>query len=116
MIIFDEDRPSDSPFVERIWRCHSEGAAPFLSIAASRCELVVSRLGGKVTVTVRGPETRATPLGDFPGDGEWFGILFKVGTFLPHLPTGKLVDAEVNLPVVSRNSFSLWLRLAASRL
>ena len=38
MIIFDEDRPSDSPFVERVWRCHSEGAAPFLSIAASRCE------------------------------------------------------------------------------
>jgi len=62
MIIFDEDRPSDSPFVERIWRCHSEGAAPFLSIAASRCELVVSRLQGKVTMTVRGPETRATPM------------------------------------------------------
>ncbi len=49
MILFDEDRPSDSPFVERVWRCHSEGAAPFLSIAASRCELVVGRLQGKVT-------------------------------------------------------------------
>ncbi|HKF38022.1 MAG TPA: AraC family transcriptional regulator, partial [Ktedonobacteraceae bacterium] len=107
MIIFDEDRPSDSPFVERVWRCHSEGAAPFLSIAASRCELVVSRLGGKVTMTVRGPETRATPLGDCPGDGEWLGILLKLGTFLPQLPTSTLVDAEVNLPVVSRNSF--WL-------
>src|SRR5438270_126041 len=79
MIIFDEDRPSDSPFVERVWRCHSEGAAPFLSIAASRCELVVSRLHGKVTMTVRGPETRATSLGDCPGDGEWLGILLKQG-------------------------------------
>jgi AraC-like DNA-binding protein len=107
MIIFDENRPSDSPFVERVWRCHSEGAAPFLSIAASRCELVVTRLGGKVTVTVRGPETRATPLGDCPGDGEWLGILLKLGTFLPYLPTRTLVDAEVNLPAVSRNSF--WL-------
>ena len=107
IIIFDEDRPSDSPFVERVWRCYSEGAAPFLSIAASGCELVVSRLGGKVTVTVRGPETRATPLGDCPGGGEWLGILFKVGTFLPHLPTGKLVDAEVNLPTVLSTSF--WL-------
>jgi hypothetical protein len=48
MILFDEDRPSDSPFGERIWRCHSEGAHPFLSIAASRCELVVSKLQGKV--------------------------------------------------------------------
>ena len=107
MIIFDEDRPSDSPFVERVWRCHSEGAAPFLSIAASRCELVVTRLEGKVTVTMRGPETRATPLGDCPGDGEWLGILLKLGTFLPILPTRTLVDAEVNLPAVSRKSF--WL-------
>jgi AraC-like DNA-binding protein len=107
MIIFDEDRPSDSPFVERVWRCHSEGADPFLSIAASRCELVVSRLGGKVTMTVRGPETRATSLGDCPGDGEWIGILLKLGTFLPRLPTRTLVDTGVNLPAVSGNSF--WL-------
>jgi len=42
MIIFDQDRASDSPFVERVWRCLSQGAAPFLSIAASRCELVVN--------------------------------------------------------------------------
>jgi AraC-like DNA-binding protein len=107
MILFDEDRASDSPFVERVWRCHSEGAAPFLSIAASRCELVVSRLGDKVTMTVRGPETRAIPLGECPGGGEWLGILLKLGTFLPLLPPTTLVDAEVNLPVVSRRSFSL---------
>jgi AraC-like DNA-binding protein len=107
MIIFDENRPSDSPFVERVWRCHSEGAAPFLSIASSRCELVVTRLQGKVTMTVRGPETRATPLGDCPGDGEWLGILLKLGAFLPLLPTRTLVDAELNLPAVSRKCF--WL-------
>src|SRR5258707_3036986 len=107
MIIFDEDRPSDSPFVARVWRCHSEGAAPFLSIAASRCELVVSRLRGKVTMTVRGPETKATPLGDCPGDGEWLGILLRLGAFLPLLPTRTLVDAEGNLPAGSRDSF--WL-------
>ena len=107
MIIFDENRPSDSPFVERVWRCHSEGAAPFLSIAASRCELVVSKLEGKVTMTVRGPETRATPQGDCPGDGEWLGILLKLGTFLPHLPTRTLVDTGVDLPAVSKKSF--WL-------
>ncbi len=107
MIILDEDGPSDSPFVERVWRCHSEGAAPFLSIAASRCELVVSRLQGKVTMTVRGPETRATSLGDCPGDGEWLGILLKLGTFLPLLPTRTLMDTGVDLPVASRKSFCL---------
>src|SRR4051794_31128614 len=32
MITIDEERASDSPFVERIWRSHSEGVNPFLSI------------------------------------------------------------------------------------
>src|SRR6266567_3453099 len=95
MLIFDEDRASDSPFVEQVWCCHSEGEAPFLSIAASRCELVVGRFEGKVTMTVRGPETRAIPQGNCPGEGEWIGILLKMGTFLPHLPTRTLVDTGV---------------------
>src|SRR5438876_8366523 len=107
MIIFDEQRPSDSPFVERIWRCHSEGASPFLSIAESRCELVVTRHQGKITLTVRGPETKATPLGDCPADGEWLGVRLKLGTFLPHLPARTLVDASVTLPGATSKSF--WL-------
>lgn len=107
MIIFDEDRPSDSPFVERIWHCHSEGADPFLSIAESRCELVVTRLHDKMTLTVRGPETKATSLGDCPADGEWLGIRLKPGTFLPHLPASSLVNATVTLPNALSKSF--WL-------
>jgi AraC-like DNA-binding protein len=107
MIFIDEERPSDSPFVDRIWRSHSEGTAPFLSIAVSRCELVVTKLHGKITMTVRGPETKATPLGDSPSDGEWFGILLKLGTFLPHLPTRSLLDTGVTLPEATNNTF--WL-------
>lgn len=45
MIYFDAQRPSDSPFVERVWCSHSEGTHPFLSIAVNRLELVVSKLG-----------------------------------------------------------------------
>src|SRR5438067_11230068 len=107
MIIFDDERPSDSPFVERTWCSHSEGTAPFLSIAQSRCNLVVTKLHGKITMTVRGPETRATPLGDSPSDGEWFGILLKVGTFLPPLPPSRLLDTGETLPEATGNSF--WL-------
>jgi AraC-like DNA-binding protein len=107
MIIFEEDRPSDSPFVERIWRCHSEGADPFLSIAESRCELVVTRLRAQVTLTVRGPETRATPYGLCPAEGEWLGIRLKPGAYLAHLPANTLVDAATPLPNASSASF--WL-------
>jgi AraC-like DNA-binding protein len=73
----------------------------------SHCELVVTKLHGKITMTVRGPETRATPLGDSPSDGEWFGILLKLGTFLPHLPTRSLLDTGVTLPEATNNTF--WL-------
>jgi AraC-like DNA-binding protein len=107
MIIIDEERASDSPFIERVWRSHSEGPTPFLSIAVSHCELVVSRLQGKVTMTVRGPETKATPIGNSPVEGEWVGILLKLGTFLPQLPPSMLVDSGVELPIARSNSF--WL-------
>jgi len=110
VIIFDEQRPSDSPFVERIWSCHSERAGSFLSIAESRWEMVVTRLNGIVTLTVRGPETRATPV-YCPAEGEWLGIRFKLDTVMPHLPASKLVDETVTLPEAARASF--WLHGSA---
>src|SRR6266496_1034597 len=111
MIIFDEERPSDSPFVERIWRSHSERGGSFISIAESRSEMVVTKRHGKITLTVRGPETKATLLGDCPADGEWLGIRFKLGTVLPHLPASNLVDGAVNLPDAGSRSF--WLHRSA---
>jgi AraC-like DNA-binding protein len=65
-------------------------------------------------LTVRGPETRATPVGDCPGEGEWLGILLRLGTYLPHLPTRTLVDAGVDLPADSQDTF--WLAGSAWQL
>lgn len=107
MIIFDDERVPDSPFVERIWRCHSEGPDPFVSIAESRCELVVTQLRGTLSLTVRGPETRATSFGDCPPDGEWLGIRLKPGAFLATLPSPTLVDGAVDLPAATDSAF--WL-------
>src|SRR5690348_16319389 len=55
MLIFDEDRASDSPYVERVWRSHSEGAGSFVSIAESRAEIVIAMHRGRISVWVRGP-------------------------------------------------------------
>ena len=56
-------RPSDSPFVKGIWHARSACAGSFVSTAATHWELVVTTQDGtRPTVTVRGPETRATPL------------------------------------------------------
>ena len=57
-----EDRAADHPFVEKVWRCRSDRAGSFLSIAANSFEMVIARLGGKSSLTLRGPETRATTL------------------------------------------------------
>lgn len=110
MILF-EDRLSDSPFVERIWRSRSERAGSFLSVAASTFEMVVSRHGGRTFLTLRGPETHAT-MADLPAEGEWVGIRFKVGTFVPYLTPGNLADRrDVTLPDAARRSF--WLNGSA---
>lgn len=106
-ITFDFDaRQSDSPVVETIWRTRSERGGAMISLAESHWGLVITRQYGRTTFTVRGPETRATPA-PVPENAEFFGIVFKVGTFMPHLPVGHLVDGELTLPEAT--SRSVWL-------
>jgi hypothetical protein len=107
MFIVFEDRPSDSPLVERVWRCHSERAGTFLAVASSHWELVVSRVAGQTTATLHGPETRAREV-HCPADGEWIAIRFKPGTFMPQWPVDSLRDGrDVTLPRARARSFSL---------
>ena len=111
MIFTFDERPSDSPFVERVWRAQSERTGDFLSIAASQWEMVVSKYRGETVMTVRGPETKVTPMHVTLVGSEFFGIIFKHGTVLPYLPASSLVDGDVNLPDASSNSF--WLNGSA---
>ena len=107
MFLSFEDRLSDSPFVERIWRSRSDRAGEFLSVAASHFEMAVTRHRGKTFLTLRGPETKATAV-DCPAEGEWLGIRFKLGTFMPKLTPGHLLDGrDVTLPDATSQSF--WL-------
>src|SRR6267142_420630 len=112
MDLIPDDRPSDSPFVERVWRSHSESGGAFISMAEIHCGIVVTKYRGKTVLTVRGPEIRATPAYFPPGDAEFFGILFKAGTFMPDLPARMVMDRhDVNLPEASSKSF--WLKGSA---
>jgi hypothetical protein len=106
-----EDRPSDSPFVERVWRSESPYDAPFISMADSHWSIVVTKLHGKPHITVRGPETRATPAYG-PGNAEFFGIHFKPDTLFPDFPARQLMDrCDVHLPEAGSRSF--WLKGSA---
>jgi hypothetical protein len=106
-----EDRPSDSPLVGRVWTAQSERAGQFLSVAAENSEIVVSRLRGQTFITIRGPETKVTTA-DCPADGDWVGIRFEAGTFLPaFLPATVRDRRDVNLPGATKRSF--WLNGSA---
>ncbi len=110
MIFIFEERPSDSSFVETIWRTQSENAGSFISRAVNYWEIVVTKQDGKTALTLRGPETQAT-LAPCPANAEFFGIQFKLGTFMPHLPVSSLVDNATTLPAATSQSF--WLNHSA---
>jgi AraC-like DNA-binding protein len=101
-----EERPADSPFVERIWRGQTGEPGEFISIATSHWSLVVWEENGISNIALRGPETAATAA-PVSADSASFGVIFKLGTVMPHLPVGRLVDNQINLPQAAGKSF--WL-------
>jgi len=106
-IVFDAVRRSDSPFVESVWRCHSEASGPFIAVASGHWELVVSRVRGELSVTLHGGETRARDV-HCPPEGEWLAIRFRQGAWLQSLPAGELLDGrDVSAPLLSRRRFLL---------
>lgn len=105
----DEDR--DGGFEHdgwtMVWRSRSDRGGPFLSVAESRFEMAITRHQGRTFITLRGPETTATPA-DCPPDGEWLGIRFALGSFMPRLTPGEVKDRQdATLPGASSRSF--WL-------
>ena len=101
-----EERRSDSPFVERIWSTQSERPSSFTSISTVFWSMVISKWRGHITISLHGPETGAT-CKEFPAEGEWFGIAFKLGTFVPHISPSSLIDGNIFLRSTSGRSFSL---------
>lgn len=106
MNAFFEGRTSDSPYIEGIWRGHTQGLYTPVCPAAAQWNLFLQRKRGQVTVLFEGPLTRAKPKLETE-DTEFCVIRFKAGTFLPVIPIYKFLDSSVCLPNTSRGSF--WL-------
>ena len=103
LFAFDR-RSSSSPFVDETWWTRSEPEKSFISVAVIHWEMVVTRQRGAARLTVRGPETKATIV-PIPEDAEFFGIQFSLGTFMPTLLPGQLVDRALTLPRATSTSF-----------
>jgi AraC-like DNA-binding protein len=111
MVFNFESRESDSSYVDFLWQTRTHQAGPtFTSTAGTNWEIVLTRMQGETTLTVRGPETKASPAA-IPEDAEIFGIVFKMGTFMPHLPPRDLVNTGINLP--DAGAQSIWLKGSA---
>jgi hypothetical protein len=64
-------------------------------------------MGGSALVILRGPVTRAS-VADCPAGGEWLGVRFRMGAYLPGLPTASLRDhRSLVLPDAGHGRF--WL-------
>ncbi|NMB88260.1 MAG: helix-turn-helix transcriptional regulator [Chloroflexi bacterium] len=104
-MIFDFDtRGSELPLVQSIWRSRSEGGGSFISTATSQWEMVVTQQKDHLTLSVRGPETRAS-LAPVPVEAEFFGVVFQHGVFMPQLPKSELVDHAIHLTASIKNRF-----------
>jgi len=104
LIEFDH-RQSDSPYVERIWRSRSRQGGFFFSMAESSIELVFTRMPGFTAATLRGPVSKGGLI-ECPPNGEWLAVRFRLGTYLPLIPTVTLIDhRNMDLPILPCDRF-----------
>lgn len=103
MAIDFEDRPSESPCIERVWRSQSDASDRMTSIATAHWTLVAWRVGRGWRVAAQGPESGAS-MASVPPETEFIGIRLALGTRLERLPTDRLVDDAAEFPDVSRHS------------
>ena len=105
-MIESEDRPSDSRYIQRVWRGRASGTETMTSIATSNWELVFWQEAGVMHAAARGPETTASTA-DLTGDSTSFGITLAHGASMPHLPVSGIVDGGVESVYATERSFVL---------
>src|SRR5258708_28374099 len=100
------ERPSESPYIETVTRGRMLSAGSTIRPATCQWHMVFVKPEGRVLALVAGPLTTAGVV-SWPEGAEVLWIKFRLGTFMPHLPTRKILDAETQLPEGAGKSF--WL-------
>jgi AraC-like DNA-binding protein len=106
MSFLKEERLSDSPFVQNVWHTWTESDGCYTASADGSWDLLISRHGATTSVLLCGPTTQAAPV-YYSEDVECIGIQFKLGTFMPQLPTNNLLNAGMMLYEGKGTSFRL---------
>lgn len=105
-----EGRPSDSPYIEMVWRGRVLHDYSPVCPADTRWNLLFAKQNGRIRVTAEGATTQFVPKNQYEGN-EFLVIKFKLGTFMPYLPAGRLLNGDALLPEAAGKSF--WLNGSA---
>lgn len=110
MTIIHEERPSDAPYVEKVMRGWAVSDGSPTRPAEIHWHMVFSKRNGHVYPLVVGPWSQSGTV-TYGAGGEILWIKFKLGVFMPHLPTRTFLDSETPLPGAAGQSF--WLKGSA---
>ena len=107
MSLIYEERISDSPYIEKVTRGWTASDGSTIRPAEINWHLVFTRVNGTIYPLVVGP-LAAAGIASWGVGAEILWLKFKLGVFMPHLPTKDLLDSETILPDASSRSF--WLK------
>ena len=110
MSIIYEERSADSPYVETITRGWTARDGAAIRPAECSWHMVFVKWNGRGLSLVVGAWTTAG-VASWAEGAEILWIKFKLGTFMPHLPTRDFLDIETTLPGAASQSF--WLKGSA---
>lgn len=110
MSILFEERLSDSPYIETVTQGYTVCGGASIRPAELHWHMVFVREHGRFHPLFVGPLT-AAGVASYGGGAEILWVKFKLGAFMPHLPTRDFLDSETLLPSATRQSF--WLKSSA---
>ncbi|SRR6266498_2978123 len=110
MTIIYEERYSESSYVETVTRGWTVSDGSTIRPAESHWHMVFVKLNSSIRPLVVGPWT-TSGVASWGEGAEILWIKFKLGTFMPNLPTRDFLELETILPDASSKSF--WLNGSA---
>jgi Helix-turn-helix domain len=101
-------RPSESEYIERVWRARLTGQGTMRLAAKGYWDIIIERQSGRpASVIFNGPASRARAIDYYELGTEYVGIALKTGVFLPDMPAAAVMDDMRVLPLASPTTF--WL-------
>src|SRR5689334_1483037 len=99
-----EARESDSPFIEQVMHGYTFGQGQTVRPAEVHWHMVLRKVEDQWRTLVVGP-LRTSGLARWGAGAEIIWIKFKLGTFMPRMPTRYHLDLETELPDATGHSF-----------